>query len=274
MLTLLHTFITVYEKQSFSKAASLLFISQPTVSTHITRLETLIETPLFIRYNKKRIEPTEFGTFLYNRSSQLIKDWDSTLSDIQQQKKKRKQFTIFISQSISEGYFNDFIPNLINNFPDFDFDFQIKNSESIITEVLQNTHIIGLVEKPVQYKELTEVTLLEDEMVRVGSTTAPYWLLREPKSGVRYYQEIYIQQYNIRLNNISTNNLSFIFKLLKNNIGQTLISKKALKHLPDIEWNATPLSRKLVLIRNNMNDLDPDTDKIITLISGEFKKLN
>ncbi|WP_369524943.1 LysR family transcriptional regulator [Brochothrix thermosphacta] len=67
MLTLLHTFITVYEKQSFSKAASLLFISQPTVSTHINRLETLIETPLFIRYNKNRIEPTEFGTFFTMR---------------------------------------------------------------------------------------------------------------------------------------------------------------------------------------------------------------
>lgn len=47
MLKLLETFKMVYETKNFSKAAELLFISQPTVSAQIKQLEQDLDTPLF-----------------------------------------------------------------------------------------------------------------------------------------------------------------------------------------------------------------------------------
>lgn len=53
MLSLLHTYVTVYELRNFSKAAEMLYLSQPTVSVHIQKLEEMTDTPLFIRNEKK-----------------------------------------------------------------------------------------------------------------------------------------------------------------------------------------------------------------------------
>lgn len=49
MFKLLETFKVVYKTSSFSKAAELLFVSQPTVSTHIRQLEQEIGCSLFTR---------------------------------------------------------------------------------------------------------------------------------------------------------------------------------------------------------------------------------
>jgi hypothetical protein len=55
MLKLLETFKMVYETKNFSKAAELLFISQPTVSAQIKQLEQDLDAPLFFtQWSQKR----------------------------------------------------------------------------------------------------------------------------------------------------------------------------------------------------------------------------
>ena len=54
MFKLLKTFIAVYEQESFTKAADLLFLTQPTISGHIKKLEAELDTLLFIRTSGNR----------------------------------------------------------------------------------------------------------------------------------------------------------------------------------------------------------------------------
>lgn len=61
----LRTFKSVYETQSFTKAARELYISQPGVSLHIGSLEAYVGYTLFERISKKLI-PTEKAKILYN----------------------------------------------------------------------------------------------------------------------------------------------------------------------------------------------------------------
>ena len=61
----LRTFKSVYETQSFTKAARELYISQPGVSLHIGSLEAYVGYSLFERISKKLI-PTEKAKILYN----------------------------------------------------------------------------------------------------------------------------------------------------------------------------------------------------------------
>ena len=63
MLKLLETFKMVYETKNFSKAAELLFISQPTVSAQIKQLEQDLDTPLFTQWSQNVIATPKQSTF-------------------------------------------------------------------------------------------------------------------------------------------------------------------------------------------------------------------
>ncbi|ATF25921.1 LysR family transcriptional regulator [Brochothrix thermosphacta] len=273
MLSLLHTYVTVYELRNFSKAAEMLYLSQPTVSVHIQKLEEMTDTPLFIRNEKKGVEPTEFGEMFYIKALNLIKDWGSTLDEIKQKKTNRKHYTILISHSIAEMYFNNFIPSLILTFSEFDFDFLVKNSEEIIHAITNEKNVIGLIEKPTNRSDFNETILLEDQMVHVGSQDSPYWIEREENSGMRFYQELYLDQKKLHLHTITTNSLSFLVKLLENNIGQTLVSKKALDYLPQsIDWKDTQFKRHLTLIQKTEPLKNSDAGKLTTFLKTQIKK--
>lgn len=47
MFSLLETFLSIYETQSFTRTGNYLFISQPTVTLRIKKLEEELGSPLF-----------------------------------------------------------------------------------------------------------------------------------------------------------------------------------------------------------------------------------
>ena len=63
----LKTFYTIVQTGSFKKAANSLYISQPTVSTQIKKLECQLNTQLLQR-NKKGIFLTKSGSQLYKHT--------------------------------------------------------------------------------------------------------------------------------------------------------------------------------------------------------------
>ncbi|EUJ35194.1 type 2 periplasmic-binding domain-containing protein [Brochothrix campestris] len=131
--------------------------------------------------------------------------------------------------------------------------------------------MIGLIEKPTNRLDLKELVIIKDEMIHVGQTNSPYWLMREKNSGVRYYQDLYLDKNEISANKIVTNNLSFIFKLLKSNIGQTIVSKKALAYLPQLDWQPTNLWRNLIMIQKKMHVENSLNEEIAAFLAAEFK---
>jgi len=74
LLEKLETFKIVYETQNFSKAAELLFVSQPTVSAHIKQLEEELNTQLFIRNGRMNIYWT-IGSISIKRSNKVRNSW-------------------------------------------------------------------------------------------------------------------------------------------------------------------------------------------------------
>lgn len=67
----LKVFLAVYETGSFSKAASKVHLTQPTVSGHIKALEDHLGSPLFNRTGKN-VTPTRAGQMLHPRAKQMI----------------------------------------------------------------------------------------------------------------------------------------------------------------------------------------------------------
>ncbi len=75
----LETFLAVYERRSFSKAAAKLFASQPTVSARVAALEREVGQPLFERTSRGTI-PTVAGDILATYAVECITARNTALS--------------------------------------------------------------------------------------------------------------------------------------------------------------------------------------------------
>lgn len=67
----LQSLVAVVKYRSFTKAAEMLYISQPTISTHIRMLEEELEYRLIIR-NTKSIQVTPKGIELYECACKIL----------------------------------------------------------------------------------------------------------------------------------------------------------------------------------------------------------
>ncbi len=73
MFEWIKTFIAVYETKNFSAAAKQLYISQPTVSLQIKKLEQHFSIKLFYRNGKQSVIPTKEADFYIQKCSRLLK---------------------------------------------------------------------------------------------------------------------------------------------------------------------------------------------------------
>lgn len=72
----LETFITVVEWDSFSEAAKRLYLTQPTISTHIKQIENELNAELLKRTTKK-LELTPEGREFYNYAKAISRIMES-----------------------------------------------------------------------------------------------------------------------------------------------------------------------------------------------------
>ena len=68
----LESFRAVVKYQSFTRAAKALYISQPTISSHIRELEEELESRLIVRTTKS-LEMTPRGWELYECASNILR---------------------------------------------------------------------------------------------------------------------------------------------------------------------------------------------------------
>ncbi len=77
----LRYFMTVAKYRNFTKAANELYISQPTLSKKIAKLEKFLGVQLFIR-TKRSVQLTEAGNILNAKGKQLLQHIDRVLNTI------------------------------------------------------------------------------------------------------------------------------------------------------------------------------------------------
>lgn len=80
-LRVLRYFLAIAQKESISKAADSLHITQPTLSRQLMDLEDELGKKLIIRSNKK-IALTEEGSILRKRAEEILNLVDKTESEI------------------------------------------------------------------------------------------------------------------------------------------------------------------------------------------------
>src|SRR5437868_5869043 len=105
----LRTLVSIADLGSFSAAARALHLAQPTVSLHISELESRLGAKLVLRGNR-RIAPTAAGAALVERARQLLRDADEAVAAVRRQAEGR---TGRVRLGTSTGVVVDLLPQVL-----------------------------------------------------------------------------------------------------------------------------------------------------------------
>lgn len=83
-------FIAVAEAKNYSRAAKSLFVTQPTLSQSIKKLEAELNTILFLQ-NGRQLALTEAGEILYEKGQLLMTNVNQMVTEIQQLNQEKKE---------------------------------------------------------------------------------------------------------------------------------------------------------------------------------------
>ena len=117
-LTELRYIVAVAQKNHFGKAAQACFVSQPTLSIAIKKLEEELDVRLFERSSKNEIRITEIGQQIINQAYVVLQE-AQILTEIAQQGKDPMsgQFKLGVIYTIGPYLLPNLIPKLRRNAP-------------------------------------------------------------------------------------------------------------------------------------------------------------
>jgi DNA-binding transcriptional LysR family regulator len=158
-------FRDLVESRSFSKAASLNFITQSAVSQQIRAMEERFHVPLIERSNKQ-FGLTREGQMLYESSKQIIFEFDSLQHQLAEIRNVVSG-TIRLSTVYSIGLHElpPYLKKFLREFPGVHVHVEYRRSNQVYDEVSEGTSDLGLVAFPVQKKSLKVEPFRKDKLV-------------------------------------------------------------------------------------------------------------
>lgn len=163
----LEVFVAVAKHKSFSKAARELFLTQPTVSSHIQNLENEMQTVLLNR-NNKTITLTDSGHILYNHAIVILNDCKKAIYDIKEYSGKIEGSISIVCSSVPEAHiFPSFLNKFCGKYPNITFTINHCNSNLVIPEILSERATFGIVGSKQKHPHIDYYDLIKDELVLI-----------------------------------------------------------------------------------------------------------
>lgn len=262
----LEAFITVYQTESVSKAADLLFVTQPSITNRLQSLETELGTVLFYR-SKRKMTPTQAGVTFYPYALRIIEEWHQGSYEVQNLNHSLKgELSIAIFYS-GLRVFSSLFLKFSDLYPDIKLIIKTTHSEDIAGLVENHIVNVGFTLFGGN-KKLENYILYRDEYVLAAHPSHPlthkslvqFHELKSEKfiltySGGDDYTFIKqgFEQLNLTPQIISeTDNLEFARLLILNKKGIAFLPKRLIEdELNNHEVAVIPLQYKKNLSRNH-----------------------
>ncbi len=165
----LEAFCKVYEQESFSKAASELFLSQPTVSSHVSSLERELKVRLFDRLGRE-IQATPAGDVLYRYAREAFRNLDQAAAEIQNLQDRVAGELVVGGSTIPANYL---LPQLFGKFrsryAEVNITLSVGDSRRITERVSAGDLLLGVVGAEINAPDCAFVPLMEDDILIVGA---------------------------------------------------------------------------------------------------------
>ena len=293
----LESFSYIIETNSFSEAAKKLFLTQPTISSHISLLEKELSTQLLIRTTKDVI-PTDAGKKLYTYAKQMLQIQNTILEEFHVKSEDEKNVITLGASSIPEQYIlPEILPKYLKKNKN---EFKIGRGDSfeIINQVVNKEIEIGLVGTQIETSNCIFEPFYKDKLVVITPVNQKYLqmkeegfhikdllkepiIMREEGSGTRKEIKKFLNHMKINdgsLNIIATlNSTEAIKRSVANNMGISIISNLAVQdYIKDKRVLAFDLAeeniyRNLYIVRNKEMYMSRLSLKFIKFMREVFK---
>ena len=214
----LETFCKVAELESFSRAGETLYLTQPTISGHISSLEQTVGLKLFDRLGR-RVALTNGGQVLYRHAKAILKLRDEALNAVSEFSHLIKGRITIGGSTIPGEYF---LPRVMGGFheavPGISIDLAIADSQKIIDMLRAGEIEVGVVGMRFDRERVDAYPLFRDRVIIIASPRHPIalqrevswkdlltvpFLIREKGSGTRKAFEGYVATAGYRLDDFN-----------------------------------------------------------------------
>ena len=164
-ITQLHYVLAVAEHQNFTKAAQKVFVTQPTLSMQIQKLEDELDVLIFDR-SKKPIELTETGRKIVQQARNIVNESDRIKDIVDQQKGfVGGLFRLGVIPTVMPTLLPMFLNNFIKKYPKVKLKIEELHTEAII-EKLQEGHLdAAIAATPLELENIKEQVLYYEPFV-------------------------------------------------------------------------------------------------------------
>jgi len=163
----LQVFALVMEQRSFSRAAELCHLTQPTVSGHVKLLEEYFGVTLFDRHTRE-VVPTPAGMLLYRYAKRVVRLVEEMEREMSYYKGGRKGKLRLGGSTIPGQYILPFLLQKFNQaFPDIRVAVHIADTRAVAQLVAEGELELGIIGAKVLETNLHYEPCYEDEIVLV-----------------------------------------------------------------------------------------------------------
>ena len=291
----LEAFVQVSESGSFSKAAKELFLTQPTISAHISSLEKELNVRLFIR-NTKEVSLSDDGKDLYRYAKQIT-DLEKAIEErFYMDSDDGKHFITIAASTIPAQYL---LPKVLmcyrERYPKEQIKIMETDSSDVVTQVVDHMVDVGFTGTVLEKKHCKYIPFYKDELAVITPDTPEYrilkeqncddidWIkrkpliLREEGSGTRKEAEKQLKNAGISMEDLdivaSIANQETIKKSVKQGMGITVLSRLAAEDEDGLLIFPIPGAdegRDINLVYNKNYQMTRSADRFIRIVKEVY----
>ena len=291
----LEAFVQVSESGSFSKAAKELFLTQPTISAHISSLEKELNVRLFIR-NTKEVSLSDDGKDLYRYAKQIT-DLEKAIEERFYMDSDDGKHVITIAASTIPAQY--LLPKVLmcyrERYPKEQIKIMETDSSEVVTQVVDHMVDVGFTGTVLEKKHCKYIPFYKDELAVITPDTPEYrilkeqnrddidWIkrkpliLREEGSGTRKEAEKQLKNAGISMEAVdivaSSANQETIKKSVKQGMGITVLSRLAAEDEDGLLIFPIPGAdegRDINLVYNKNYQMTRSADRFIRIVKEVY----
>lgn len=285
-------FVAVARKKSFSRAADVLFMTQPAVTISVQKLEKELGITLFDRKTRK-ITLTEGGEIFYRYAVEMINLFAKAEYSLNEFKNNIEGMLEICASTIPEQYLLPYIAKAFKEiYPLVRFSISHKDSREVVEEILSGRINFGFVGAKHAYETLEYIDFYADRLVLITSPEKSFAadavsitslvgedvVLREEGSGTRLLLEKALKERKLAISMFRSqainDSLEAIKKMVSLGVGISFVSAIAVKlevasgQLKQYEIEDLDLNRHFSLVYCNNRCLSPIEEKFKDFVAA------
>lgn len=291
----LEAFARVAEAKSFSEAAKILYLTQPTVSAHVASLEKELEVCLLMR-STKEVSLTEEGEILYDYAMQMLELEQQIRERFGSRKKEGAVLRIAASTIPSQYLLPEIMVRFRERYPGVRLRVMETDSAGAVEQILSRRADIGFAGTVLEEKQCVYIPFYQDELVVIipgeglegpeSAAETAAWIrrmpviLREEGSGTRKEAQRLLRQMGIELSELnivaSIQNQETIKRSVRNGMGISILSRLAAEDeirsgvLRAVPLGETGGKRNINLVFDRRSLHSTEAEKLIDLVKEMY----